>query len=76
MRRAGRGKGSCQKGKGVGQMIKLWDIRLYLKKTGRYQAIIIDETGKKTTGTGRTPHLAYSEAEAKRVIKPWLKSEG
>jgi len=57
-------------------MIKLWDIRLYLKKTGRYQAIIIDETGKKTTGTGRTPHLAYSEAEAKRVIKPWLKSEG
>lgn len=57
-------------------MIKLWDIKLYVKKTGKYKVIIVSETGKKTTGIGRTPHLAYRDAEERLIIKPWLKSEG
>jgi len=57
-------------------MIKLWDIKLYQKKKGKYKCIIINEEGKKTEGIGRTAHLAYEIAVDKHIFKPWLESRG
>ena len=62
-------------GRGEG-MIKIWDIKLYQKKKGKFRVVILAEDGKRTEGVGWTPHEAYNNAEIKMVIKPWLKSEG
>lgn len=56
-------------------MKKIWDIKLYQKKNGKYKVVIVDESGKKTEGNGRTPHWAYRAVEVQLVINPWLKSE-
>jgi hypothetical protein len=56
-------------------MIKIWDIKLYQKKTGKFKVLIESESGKKVVGHGATPHMAYKDAETKLIIKPWLTSE-
>jgi len=55
----------------------IWDITLYHMKDESFKVMIThNENGfKKVIGKGKTPHLAYQNAEDKLVIKPWLKSE-
>lgn len=53
-------------------MIKLWDIKLYQKKKGKFKVEIINSFGKKVVGLGPTPFIAYAQAENKLIIKPWL----
>ncbi|MFI5304328.1 MAG: hypothetical protein ACHQYP_05965 [Nitrospiria bacterium] len=54
----------------------IWDITLYKMKDATFKVMIKNgEHFKKVTGQGKTPHLAYQDAENKLVIKPWLKSE-
>ena len=55
-------------------MIPIWKICLYQKKKGKFKVEIVDSLGKKTNGTGRTAHLAYSDALCKMIGKPWLVS--
>uniref|UniRef100_A0A6M3J3Y2 Uncharacterized protein n=1 Tax=viral metagenome TaxID=1070528 RepID=A0A6M3J3Y2_9ZZZZ len=55
-------------------MIKLWDIKLYQKKKGKYKAVIINNIGKKVEGIGKNPREAYGNAEVKLIVKPWLKN--
>lgn len=55
-------------------MIKLWDIKLYQKKKGKYKVEIVDSYGKKFVGQGQSAHGAYEDCLCKMVYKPWLES--
>lgn len=53
-------------------MKKIWDIKLFQLKSGRYCVKISSYGRKATKGTGITPSRAYSDATVKMIMKPWL----
>jgi hypothetical protein len=56
-------------------MQTIWEIKLKLKRNGRYQVTIAGEGGR-AKGEGMTAYAAYQYAEMQLVIKPaldWLK---
>jgi len=55
-------------------MTRLWNIEVFIKKGGVYCVKIIGGQGS-AEGTGKTAHQAYTAAESKLIIKPWLTSE-
>jgi len=64
-------------------MDKIWTITLYETGAigGGFRCKVesawnmAHEPGVKTIGKGKTPHAAYQDALAKRVVKPWLVSQ-